>query len=59
MSSGAGLGPEIFNSFVGDRDSGMECILSSCATSTKLCGANMMEGRDGIQGDWDRLENLM
>ncbi|GAB0206187.1 mitochondrial enolase superfamily member 1 [Grus japonensis] len=46
-----------FNVFVSDMDSGIECILSKFADDTKLCGVvNMLEGRDTIQRDLDRLE---
>ncbi|PKU48920.1 rna-directed dna polymerase from mobile element jockey-like [Limosa lapponica baueri] len=57
IPQGSVLRPVVFNIFVGNMDNGIERALSKFADNIKLCGVViMLEGRDGIQRDLDRLE---
>ncbi|PKU47879.1 rna-directed dna polymerase from mobile element jockey-like [Limosa lapponica baueri] len=57
IPQGLVVGLVLFNIFVGNMDVGIKCTLSKFVNDTKLCGAvNVLEGKDDIKRDFDRLE---
>lgn len=53
------LGPVLFTVFVGNVESGIECILSKVADDTKLSSVvYTLEGKDAILRDLDGFKSL-
>jgi len=57
VPQGLVFGQMLFNIFVSNMDSGIECTLREFTDDTKQCGAvGMLQGKDAIQRGLDRLE---
>ena len=56
---GSVLGTVLFNTFINNQDTGVQCTMRKFADDTKLRGAvDCLEGQEVLQKHLDRLKNL-
>ena len=59
VPQGTILGLKLFNNFISDTDSEIECTLSKSVDDAEVSGTNdTLEGKDAVQRDLDSLEEF-
>lgn len=57
VSLGSNLKPVLFNSFISDLDSEVDCTASKFLDDSKLrCAVDTIEGKDAVHRDLDKFK---